>query len=330
MIYNTFGIPATADHYIEVTDRQQLLDLIAQGTLSSAPFFVLGGGSNVVFTGHYHGTILHLENKGIHLLSTDSTSGTLLVEAAAGEQWDAFVQHCINNSWHGAENLAAIPGTVGAAPVQNVGAYGLEAKDIIHSVRAIHTATGQEKVFTNAECQFGYRSSIFKQSLQGQYIVWSVTFRLSSTFTPQVNYKALSDALSAAGLVHPTARQLADTVASLRWSKLPRPDETGSAGSFFKNPIVTPQHYEQLKTHHPDIVAYPVADGYKLAAGWLIEHAGWKGRTLGRCGVYEKQALVLVNLGGCSGSEVIALADAITADVKRLYGVTLEKEAIII
>ena len=330
MIYNTFALPATADRYIVVTDKQQLLDLIAEGSLSNTPFFILGGGSNVVFTSHYRGTILHLENKGIQLLGTDSSTGDLLIEAAAGEEWDAFVHHCIANHWHGAENLTAIPGTVGASPVQNVGAYGIEAKDIIHSVRTIHAETGMERIFTNAECHFGYRTSIFKEELKGQYIVWSVTFRLHPVFTPSIQYKALSAALSAAGISKPTPSQLADTIAALRWSKLPRPEETGSAGSFFKNPIVTSQHYEQLKAQYPDIVAYPVTNGYKLAAGWLIEHAGWKGRSLGRCGVYHKQALVLVNLGGCTGDEVVALADAVTADVRQRFGVSLEKEAIIL
>lgn len=330
MIYNTFGIPATADRYLTVTDKEHLLSLIAQGALARPPYFILGGGSNVVFTGRYHGTILHLENKGIRLLTPDSPSDTLLVEAAAGENWDTFVQYCINHGWHGAENLAAIPGTVGASPVQNVGAYGLEAKDIIHSVHAIHAITGHERTFSNAECLFGYRTSIFKQALKDQYIIWSVTFKLSPRFTPLVNYTALADALADAHITNPSARQMADTIAALRWSKLPRPEETGSAGSFFKNPVVSPEHYRQLKTRYPELVAHPTPDGYKLAAGWLIERAGWKGRSLGPCGVYAKQALVLVNLGGCSGSDVLALADAITADVQNLFGITLEKEAIII
>ncbi len=330
MIYNTFSIPATADRYLVISQKQELLDIIEQGTLQNSPFFILGGGSNIVFTDHYHGTILHLENKGINLLSENPETGDILIQAAAGENWDTFVQYCIANHWHGAENLTAIPGTVGASPVQNVGAYGVEAKDIIHSVQAIDTTTGQERTFLNDECQFGYRSSIFKKKYGNQYVVWSVTFRLQSTYKPDIRYKALSEALTTAGIDNPTPRQLSDTIATLRWSKLPRPEETGSAGSFFKNPIVTTDHYNQLKSCYPDIVAYPVPDGFKLAAGWLIEHAGWKGRSLGRCGVYHKQALVLVNLGGCTGNEVVALADAITADVQKLFGVTLEKEAIII
>ena len=330
MIYNTFALPATADRYIVVTDKQQLLDLIAEGSLSNTPFFILGGGSNVVFTSHYRGTILHLENKGIQLLGTDSSTGDLLIEAAAGEEWDAFVHHCIANHWHGAENLTAIPGTVGASPVQNVGAYGVEAKNVIYSVCAFDIFTGQERIFTNEECQFAYRNSIFKGALRNHYIIWSVVFRLHKVFAPDLQYKALSDALQSACIKNPTPQQLADIITEVRWRKLPRPEQMGSAGSFFKNPVVSVEQYERLKSLYPDIVAYSVSDGYKLAAGWLIEKAGWKGRDMGRCGVYEKQALVLVNRGGCSGSEVLALADAVTDDVQKLFGVILEKEAIII
>ena len=331
MIYNTFGIPATADRYITVSAKDELLDLLQHDTLlHTKPFFVLGGGSNIIFARHYPGTILHLENKGIHLVQELPQSQEVLVEASAGENWDSFVQHCIANGWHGTENLAAIPGTVGASPVQNVGAYGVEAKDIIHSVHTFEVSTGNERTFSRDECRFGYRDSIFKKELKGQYIVWSVTFRLSRTFTPDLRYKAIADAIASSGIETPTPQQLADTIASVRWAKLPRPKETGSAGSFFKNPVVDATQYERLKADYPDIVAYPAADGYKLAAGWLIEHSGWKGRSLGRCGVYSKQALVLVNLGGCTGQEVINLADAVTADVYKKFGITLEKEAIIL
>ena len=330
MIYTTFGIPATADSYHAVADRDQLLTLLQQHRTTDTPLFILGGGSNVIFSSHYHGTVIHLENKGIHLIGHDPENGDLLVQAAAGENWDSFVRHCIDNHWHGAENLAAIPGTVGAAPVQNVGAYGTEAKDIIHSVLAIDTVTGQERTFSNDECRFGYRDSIFKNQLKGRYIVWAVTFRLHPQFTPDLRYKGLANALEASGLNNPTARQMADLVTTVRWNKLPRPEETGSAGSFFKNPVVPAAQYLQLKQQYPGLVAHPAGDNYKLAAGWLIEQAGWKGRSLGHCGVYHKQALVLVNLGGCTGSEVVALADAITADIQSKFGVTLEKEAIIL
>lgn len=326
-IYNTFGIQSTADHYFEVQSEEDLLRLIKQGI--PHPCFVLGGGSNVVFTRHFPGSIIHMANKGITIQSVPS-SEKVLVTAAAGEEWDHFVRFCVAHGCYGAENLVAIPGNVGAAPVQNVGAYGVEAKNVIHSVRAIDMASGEVRIFSADECQFAYRNSIFKGECKDRYVIVSVTFELSTEFCPDLNYRAISDALTSAGIVNPTPQQLTDIITDIRWRKLPRPEEVGSAGSFFKNPIVSADHYQRLLESHPDMVAYPVVDGFKLAAGWLIEKAGWKGRDMGRCGVYEKQALVLVNRGGCTGQEVLALADAVTKDVNTLFGVTLEKEAIII
>lgn len=328
-IYNTFGLSVSADRYLVVREERQLQQLIASGGIGQNRLIV-GGGSNIVFTKHFPGTIVHLENKGIRLLGEVPSTNEVLVEAASGEVWDDFVRHCIAQGWYGAENLVAIPGTVGAAPVQNVGAYGVEAKDIVYKVRAFDIATGCERIFAKEECLFGYRSSIFKGALKGRYIIWSVVFCLCRSFVPKVQYKALFEALRSAGVEHPTPQQLADVVAEVRWHKLPRPEEIGSVGSFFKNPVVSAEHYQRLKLAYPDLVAYPVSDGYKLAAGWLIERAGWKGRNLGRCGVYEKQALVLVNRGGCTGAEVVALADAVTDAVDKLFGITLEKEAIIV
>lgn len=325
-IYNTFGLPASADQFLEFTSEEQLCQYLSKGI--SQPFLIIGGGSNMVFTSHFPGTVIHMANLGI--IIQDGEEDEVFVTAAAGEEWDHFVKYCTEHNCHGAENMIAIPGHVGAAPVQNVGAYGMEAKDIIHTVRTIHINSAQPRIFTNAECEFGYRYSIFKEQLKDQYIITSVTFRLSHTFTPNIQYQALTDALARQGISTPTPKQLADTIAEVRWSKLPKPEQLGSAGSFFKNPIVSSDHYQKLLAQHPDIVAYPVPEGYKLAAGWLIQHAGWKGRSLGKCGVYEKQALVLVNHGGCTGQEVLALAEAIINDVQKIFGVTLEKEAIII
>ena len=328
MIPNTFGISATADRYLVVRDESELRSLLSDTSCAAQPPLIVGSGSNMVFTRHYPGTIIHLENKGICLECEDG--GDLLVTAAAGEVWDDFVHYCIRQGWHGAENLVAIPGTVGAAPVQNVGAYGSEAKDIVDSVLAYELSTGASRRFSREECQFGYRHSIFKGALKNRYLVWSVTFRLHKDFVPNLQYKALSSALQKADVANPDAQQLADLIADIRWSKLPRPEEIGSAGSFFKNPIVPVEQYLRLLAEYPGLVAYPADEGYKLAAGWLIEQAGWKGRNLGRCGVYEKQALVLVNRGGCTGADVVALADAVTAAVRSRFGVTLEKEAIIV
>lgn len=327
-IYNTFGIHATADSYLEIRSEAQLASLLKEGLRS--PYFIIGGGSNVVFTRHFPGTIIRMVNQGITIHPSDLDSDEVLVCAAAGEEWDHFVRHSVAQGCYGAENLVSIPGTVGASPVQNVGAYGVEAKDIIHSVTTYEVSTGDKRVFQADECQFAYRNSIFKGLLKDRYIVTSVTFKLRRTFAPKLQYRGLTDALAAKGITDPTPQQILDIISDVRWRKLPRPEEKGSAGSFFKNPVVTVEHYQRLLAEYPDIVAFPVVDGYKLAAGWLIEKSGWKGRDMGRCGVYRHQALVLVNHGGCTGQEVLALADAVCSDVRRLFGVDLEKEAIII
>lgn len=326
--YNTFGIDAYADDLITITTTAELQSLIASKQLMQKPYLILGGGSNMVFMGHYHGTVVRMANEGIRCVG--ETNGEVIVEAQAGEVWDRFVRVCVANGWHGAENLVAIPGTVGASPVQNVGAYGMEAKDIIHSVKAYEVATGKCRTFTNEECHFAYRSSIFKTTLGGQYVVASVCYHLSREFCPNLSYGALASALEAQGIAQPTAQQLVDTITQIRDSKLPNPKVMGSAGSFFKNPIVDEVCYRRLLDKYPDMVAYPVGKQYKLAAGWLIEHAGWKGRSLGKAGVYEKQALVLVNRGGCTGEEVRQLAKAIVADVEQQFGVSLSCEAILV
>lgn len=327
--YNTFGIDSYADKVVEIHNEEDLKSLLASGLLQQEPFLILGSGSNIVFADNFHGVVIVMRNKGIRLLSEND--GECRVEAQAGEVWNDFVWHCIDQGWHGAENLVAIPGTVGASPVQNVGAYGLEAKDVVDTVLAYDIATGETRSFSNAECNFAYRNSVFKAGLANRYIVWSVVYRLHRTFRPHLDYKALSSALAEQGIINPTARQLAETITNVRHSKLPQPEQIGSAGSFFKNPIVTASVCAKLKEDYPEAVTFPIDDTHcKVAAGWLIEHAGWKGKHLGHAGVYEKQALVLVNCGECTGKEVVALANAITADVEAKFGIQLEKEAIII
>lgn len=327
--YNTFGIDAVADAFVAIRSEADIQALVATGRLRHQPFLVLGGGSNIVFSQDYHGTVVHMETKGVRLHSVDGDE--VLVEAQAGEVWADFVDRCISQDWYGLENMAGIPGTVGAAPVQNVGAYGAEAKDYIHLVRAYDVQTGQLRVFTNKECRFAYRNSVFKQELKDRYIVASVVFRLRREFEPNLEYRALSNAVAQRGYGHPSARQVAEVVVTVRESKLPNPKQIGSAGSYFKNPVVTATFHDDLKHRFPELVSFVVDDGhYKLAAGWLIENAGWKGKDMGRAGVYEKQALVLVNRGGCTGRDVTRLAQAVVADVEDKFGVRLEPEAIII
>lgn len=327
--YNTFGIDAKAAEFVEIKTEGKIVELIKSGVLAGKKSLILGGGSNIVFTQDYDGLVVHMATKGIEFV--EDQGETSLLAAQAGEVWSDFVHQTISQGYSGLENLAGIPGTVGAAPVQNVGAYGREAKDVIHSVKCYDIETGETRIFANEECRFGYRNSIFKQECADRYIVASVTFRLSKRHNPNIEYKALKDTLAGKGITNPTPREIAQTITEIRDAKLPKPEETGSAGSFFKNPVVSASLHDQIKEEHPNLVSFVVDDDhYKLAAGWLIEQCGWKGRGIGNAGVYAKQALVLVNNGGCTGKEVTTLSNAIIADVEAKFGVTLTPEAIII
>ncbi len=327
--FNTFGIDARARRLVTVESEYDVVDLVSSRWLDEAPFFVLGGGSNVVFVDDYRGTVVRMTNKGIKMI--EDRGDDVFVEASAGEVWNDFVWHCINNGWYGIENLVAIPGTVGASAVQNVGAYGMEAKDAIASVVAYEVATGMRRVFSNQECDFGYRHSVFKAEKKNRFIITSVVYRLHKRFVANKGYKTLLLALESEGLADPTASQMASAITKIRDEKLPNPAEIGSAGSFFQNPVVTASTYEDLVERYPKLVAFPLEDGrFKLAAGWLIEQSGWKGRGIGRAGVYAKQALVLINQGGCSGKEVVTLANAIIADVEDKFGVVLQPEAMMV
>lgn len=316
--YTTFGIDVKSRRLMMLEPGDEVPPL-------DGKVLVLGEGSNMVFTSDYDGTVITLA----HCLSL-STPHTPLITAWGGMVMDDLVQWTLDHGLFGLENLSAIPGTVGASAVQNVGAYGAEAKDFIEDVEAYDLLEQRLCSFSNADCRFAYRDSVFKHH-PGRYLILRVTYRLSSTFTPNLGYKALE------GLPHDTAQQLRQSITDLRWSKLPRPEEHGSAGSFFKNPVVDEQTYLRLKSEHtdmPDAHVLPTTHSplptYKLSAGWLIDRAGWKGRTMGRAGVWPKNALVLYNAGGCTGDEVVALARAIQQDVKQKFGVCLEPEAIII
>lgn len=306
--YNTFGIDVKARRLvvIEPDDKVPPQDGEVQ---------VIGAGSNMVFTKDYDGTVITLSNT-FHLSPLTSH----LVTAWGGMEMDDLIQWTLDHSLYGLENLSAIPGTVGASAVQNVGAYGAEAKDFIESVEAYDLQERRHCTFSNADCHFAYRDSFFKHH-PNRYLILRVTYRLSREFVPNLSYKALE------GQPHASAQQLREAITELRWSKLPRPEEHGSAGSFFKNPVVDDAVVVRLKVDYPDMPVYPVN---KLSAGWLIDKAGWKGRTQGRAGVWPKNALVLYNAGDCSGDEVRALAAAIQQDVKQKFGVALDPEAIII
>jgi len=326
---NTFGIAARARQYLDIHSVDQLAAVIADPALSSLPRLVLGGGSNLLFTRDFDGLVLRMANLGKKIVGVEK--GCTLVRAAAGENWHGFVGWTLQQGLGGMENLSLIPGTVGASPIQNIGAYGAEIKDTFYALTAFDTATGATRTMTAADCRFGYRDSIFKHPDGAGLVIVDVTFALPNQWRPNTRYAELANALAAAGFDQPTPQQVSDTVVAIRRRKLPDPAVIGNAGSFFKNPVVSAQQCAALLQQFPALVHHAQADGTeKLAAGWLIDQCGWKGKTLGAAGVYPKQALVLVNNGGATGAEVVALADAIRADVLARYGVLLEAEPVFI
>jgi len=326
---NTFGLAARARRYLRVTDPAQLAALAVDPTLAALPRLVLGGGSNLLLTQDVDALVLHMALEGKQIVGEED--GRVLVRARAGENWHGFVQWTVNQGLGGMENLSLIPGTVGASPIQNIGAYGLEIKDVFHSLTAFDFASGTTRTMTALDCRFGYRDSVFKHAQGAQLAVLDVTFALPRAWAPNLRYAELARELDARGIVDASPRQVSDAVIAIRRRKLPDPAEIGNAGSFFKNPVVTGEHCARLLTQWPELVHHRQPDGTeKLAAGWLIDQCGWKGRTLGHAGVYPKQALVLVNNGGATGAEVLALARAIQHDVRARFGVELEPEPVTI
>lgn len=326
---NTFGIDAKAFVYLPVDSVETLLAVRADKELSALPRLILGGGSNLLLTQDFPGLVLHMRGAGMRIVNEDKDF--VYVTAAAGENWHRFVQWSLDLGLGGLENLSLIPGSVGAAPIQNIGAYGIEVKDRFHSLTAFDFIDGKTFTLDNAACRFAYRDSVFKQELRDRAVVLDVTFALPKQWQANMNYADVMQELSLRQIIVPSPRDIADAVIAIRTRKLPDPAQIGNAGSFFKNPIVPAQQREALLAQYPQLVSYPQPDGgYKLAAGWLIDQCGWKGRSLGAAGVYEKQALVLVNKGGASGKEIAALAQAIQADVQARFGVKLEPEPVFI
>jgi UDP-N-acetylmuramate dehydrogenase len=328
--FNTFGIPARAQRYLRVEDPAQLQALAADPVLAALPRLVLGGGSNLLIThDEVELLVLHMALTGKEIVG--ETADAVLVRARAGENWHEFVQFTLAQGLGGLENMSLIPGTVGASPIQNIGAYGAEVKDLFHSLTAFDFATGATCTMSAADCRFAYRDSVFKHEEGRQLAVLDVSFALPKAWTPNLRYAELARELETQGIADPSPRQVADAVIAIRRRKLPDPLEIGNAGSFFKNPVVSVEHCAQLLEQWPNLVHHLQPDGSeKLAAGWLIDQCGWKGKSLGRAGVYPKQALVLVNNGGARGEEVLALARAIQADVRERFGVLLEPEPVMI
>ena len=327
--HNTFGIDAKARAYVDITSVDDLRAVRGDGALAAMPRLILGGGSNILLTKDFPGLVLHMGNRGIAAIgeSEDAT----LVKASAGESWHDFVQWTIAQGLGGLENLSLIPGSVGAAPIQNIGAYGVELKDRFHSLTAFDFATGDIIELDRTACNFSYRDSVFKHALRDRAVILDVTFALPKQWQANTQYADVSQELAARGVATPSARDIADVVIAVRTRKLPDPARIGNDGSFFKNPVVTAELRNALLGQHPNLVSYAQPDGsYKLAAGWLIDQCGWKGRTLGNAGVYEKQALVLVNRGGATGQEIADLAAAIRQDVLNRFGVRLEPEPVFV
>ena len=346
--YNTFRIVARAQALIRVGSEDDVLAVLAEPEWATAPRFVLGGGSNIVLTGDVRALVLKVEIPGRRLVA--ETDRAWIVEAGAGENWHELVRWTLAQGWPGLENMALIPGTVGAAPVQNIGAYGVELQDRFESLDAIDLETGRRFSLDAAQCGFGYRDSVFKHvptpadpasgrpaglGLAGRALITRVRFRLPKPWKPELGYLDLQRRMAETGVSQPTPQQIFDWVCEIRRAKLPDPAVIGNAGSFFKNPTVTPEQCADIIAREPRIVHYHLADGtVKLAAGWLIDACGWKGKSIGQAGVYEKQALVLVNRGvegdGATGGEVMTLAKAIQTSVYERFGILLEPEPVVV
>ncbi len=346
--YNTFGIVARAHTLVRVSSEADVRAVLADPVLGPSPKFVLGGGSNIVLTGDVRAVVLKVEMRGRRLLA--ETPRAWIVEAGAGESWPELVRWTLQQGWPGLENLALIPGTVGAAPVQNIGAYGVELQDRFESLDAIDLQTGQTFTLDAAQCGFGYRDSVFKHpaapadaasgrppglGLAGRALITRVRLRLPRPWKPELGYQDLQRKQAETGVDAPSASQIYDWVCEIRRAKLPDPAVIGNAGSFFKNPTVTPEQCADIIARDPGIVHYPLPDGrIKLAAGWLIDACGWRGKSMGRAGVYEKQALVLVNRGrgedAATGGEVMTLAKAIQTSVYERFGIRLEPEPVVV
>ena len=333
--YHTFGIDVSARYFSRFENVDQLQELLSEPLVQEHPKLVLGGGSNVLFTRNYDGVVLKNEINGVEVVK--ETDEDFLVRAGAGENWHRFVMHCVDKGYAGLENLSLIPGNVGASPMQNIGAYGVEVKDVFHELEAFHFHDKEIHTFTAADCRFGYRESVFKNKYRNQYVITSVTYRLQKTPVFHTEYGAIRQELENMGVSDLSIKAISQAVINIRSSKLPDPKDVGNAGSFFKNPTIPRQQFEDVQRQFSNIPSFPFdEERVKVPAGWLIEHSHpedaptWKGYRLGDAGCYPKQALVLVNYGNATGEEVYDLSEKILQSVKNKFGVELEREVNII
>ena len=338
LAHNTFGIDAKCRRFLEYSSVEEAQQIVAGLTDADKPLLILGGGSNLLLTGDYAGTVLHSSIMGIEVLGNGELAAAehddallnpefVFLRCGSGEVFDDVVAYAVEHGYHGAENLSIIPGEVGASAVQNIGAYGVEAKDIIYKVEAVEIATGRVVVFDNQDCNYSYRQSKFKHEWKDKYLVTHVVYRLSRSFVPDLDYGNIRASLAAKHIENPTAQQLRDVIIEIRNAKLPDPKVQGNAGSFFMNPIVEKAKFEELAAQYPGMPHYTIdGEHEKIPAGWMIDQCGWKGKSLGRAGVHDKQALVLVNRGGATGEEIVNLCETIRKDVKQKFGIDIHPE----
>lgn len=327
--FNTFGIDVLAKYFVSFSNADELAELLSFKLQTANYKLILGGGSNILLTKNVDGLVLKNDIKGVEVVKEDAMH--VYVKAGAGENWHQLVQYCVNQNWAGVENLSLIPGNVGASPMQNIGAYGVEIKDVFYALEAYHIAEGKVYTFSLNDCEFGYRESVFKRKLKDQFIILSVTYRLNKKPSFHTSYGAINEELHKMGVKDLSIQAIAQAVINIRSSKLPDPKKIGNAGSFFKNPEINASHFQLLKLEYPQIIGYPLDNGnVKLAAGWLIEQCGWKGFRRGDAGCHAKQALVLVNYGNASGKEIYDLSEEILISVQEKFGVLLEREVNII
>lgn len=325
--FTTFGVEVSSRYFATFSSIEELRKLLAE--VKDQQLLVLGGGSNMLFRKDYEGITIKNEITGISVIEENEES--VLLKVGAGEVWHNFVLYSIEHNLGGIENLSLIPGSVGASPMQNIGAYGVEIKDVFDSLEAIEIATGELHTFSHQDCQFGYRESVFKKELKGKYIIVSVSYKLSKQPKLNTSYGAINSELAKRGITQPSIKDVSDVVIAIRQSKLPDPKEIGNAGSFFKNPVIPKSHYIALQKTYENIPSYPVSeDTVKVPAGWLIDNAGWKGKTIGEYGVHKNQALVLVNYGKANGNDIFQLSEDIIADIYKRYQIKLEREVNII
>lgn len=321
--YNTFGIDVNSKYYIEYDSVEELQSVLQSEIVKSNQILHIGGGSNLLFLNDFHGAILHSTIRFIKKISENVDS--VFFEVGAGIVWDDFVAYCVEKDWVGVENLSLIPGETGAAAVQNIGAYGVEVEDVITEVKTVELATNSIRVFSNSECRYGYRESIFKNEFKGKYIITSVIFKLSKNAVYKLNYQHLEEEVLKTGEVN--LHNIRQTIIAVRQRKLPDPKVIGNAGSFFMNPVISKKYFDELQYKYPDIPHYFVsATDEKVPAGWLIDQCGWKGKQIGNAGVHDKQALVLVNKGGATGAEIVYLAEQIQKSVNEKFGIELQPE----